>query len=132
LDNALLLMKVIAVAHGAIGFAGGVFAASPELQDEVIYKGRNPVVGDAKKYLIYGMCFCLVLCAFCPWFNPSATPLWAWLALGFHVLGSLFEIATQRGHVWCGRCMVTGITIKTIAAAALTYLAAAHAAAAGG
>jgi hypothetical protein len=117
-------MKVIAAAHGVLGFIGGVFTASPELQDEVIYKDRNPLVGDVKKYLSYGMCFCLVLCAFCPWFKPSATPLWAWLALGFHLLSSLFEIATQRGHVWCARCIVTGITVKTIAAVALTYLAA--------
>nr|AAL24528.1 orf133EGC123 [uncultured bacterium] len=123
MENALLYMKVIAVAHGIIGYLGGAATASPEIQANIIYQDRNPLVGDVKKYLVYGMCFCLVLCGLCPWFKPSATPLWAWLALGFHLVSSALDFATQRGRLYCWRCMATGITVKIIAAAALTYLA---------
>ena len=123
MENALLYMKAIAIVHGIIGYFGGAVAASPEIQAEIIYQGRNPVVGDVKKYLVYGMCFCLVLCGFCPWFKPSATPLWAWLALGFHLLSGVLDFATQQGRFYCWRCIATGVTVKTIAAVALTYLA---------
>ena len=124
MENALLYMKVIAVAHGIVGYLGGAVTAAPEIQAVAIYQDRNPLAGDVKKYLIYSMCFCLVLCALCPWFKPSATPMWAWLALGFHLLGGVFDFATQRGRGYCWRCMATGITFKTVAAVALTYLAA--------
>lgn len=125
--NALLGMKVIAVVHGIIGYIGAVFVLSPELQADLIYQDRNPLVGDVKKYLTLSMCLCLVLCCFCPWFKPSATPLWAWLALGFHLLSGLVDVATQRGRVWCWRCMATGVTVKASAALALAYLASVHA-----
>ena len=125
--NALLLMKAIAVTHGILGYIGAAFVLSPELQTEVIYKNRNWLAADVKKYLIFGMCLCLVLCAFCPWFKPSATPLWAWLALGFHLLSSALDVTTQRGRVWCWRCTATGVTVKASAALALTYLASVHA-----
>ena len=117
-------MKVIAVTHGILGYFGGAVAASPEIQADVIYQDRNPLAGDVKKCLVYGMCFCLVLCGLCPWFKPSAAPLWAWLALGFHLLSGALDFATQRGRFYCWRCMATGITVKTIAAVALTYRAA--------
>lgn|SRR5574337_28244 len=123
MENTLLLLKVIAVAQGALGVIGGVLTASPELQAEIVYKYRNPLGFKSQKFLTYAMCFCLVLCGFCPWFKLSATPLWAWLALGFHLLSGALEFSTQRGRVWCWRCMATGITLQAIAAIALTYLA---------
>jgi len=123
MENALLYMKVIAVTHGIFGYLGGAVAASPEIQTDIIYQNRNPLAGDVKKYLVYGMCFCLVLCGLCPWFKPSATPLWAWLALGFHLLSGGLDFATQQGRFYCWRCIATGVTVKTIAAVALTYLA---------
>jgi hypothetical protein len=132
LDNTLLLLKIIAVAHGVLGYVGAIFTLTPEIQDEIIYKNRNPLAGDIKKYLIYLMCFCLLICGLCPWFKPSATQLWAWLALGIYMLGALVDLVTQKGRVWCWRCMATGITLKAIAAGALTYLANAHVSAANG
>jgi len=123
MENALLYMKVIAVAHGILGYFGGAFAASPEIQADMIYQNRNPLAGDVKKYLVYVMCFCLVLCGLCPGFKPSATPLWAWLALGFHLFSCVLDFATQQARFYCWRCMATGITVKAIAAVALTYLA---------
>jgi hypothetical protein len=128
----LLLMKVIAVAHGVLGYLGVAFVLSPELQAEAIYKDRNWLVADVKKYLIFGMCLCLLLCAFSPWFKPFVTPFWAWLALGFHLLSSVLDVTTGRGRVWCWRCIATGVTVKAIAALALTYLASVYASAGNG
>jgi hypothetical protein len=102
------------------------FALAPEIQDEIIYKNRNPLLGDLKKYLIYLMCFFLVLCAVCAWLKPSATPLWAWLAVGIYALGGLVDLVTQRGRSWCWRCMATGLAVKIAAAGALTYLASSY------
>jgi hypothetical protein len=73
------------------------------------------------------MCVFLVLCGLAPWFKPSATPVLAWVALGFHVLSSVVEVATQRGRAWCWRCIATGVTVKACAALALTYLASSNA-----
>jgi hypothetical protein len=123
MENTLLLMKVIAVAHGVTGIISGMLTASPEIQAEVVYKYLNPLVFDLQKLLTYAMCFCLVLCGCCPWFKPAATPTWAWIALGFHLLSGTLEATTQRRRGWCWRCMATGITLKVIAASVLTYLA---------
>ena len=128
----LLLMKVIAVAQGIFGAIGVILVLSTEMQADLIYRGRSPLAGDAKKYLVWGMCFCLVLGAFCPWLKPSASPFWAWLALGFHLISSGLDAVTLRGHAWCRRCVVTGVTVKASAALVLTCLASVHASAGNG
>jgi len=121
MENTLLLMKVIAAVHGVLGFIGGAIMTSPESQARV-YEYRNPLAYELHKYLTYCMCFCLVLCGFSPWLKPSATPLWIWLSLGFHLLSGALEISTQRGRVWCWRCIATGYAVKITAAITLTYL----------
>jgi hypothetical protein len=126
LENPLLLLKVVAVAHGVLGYVGFFFALSPEFQEEIIYKGRNPLIGDIKKYLVYLNCFLLLICALSAWFKPATTPLWAWLALTAYLLGGAIDLIAQRGRLWCWRCRASGVILKAIGAGALTYLAMAY------
>ena len=120
MEIAFTALKIVTAAGGIFGYVVYVIVLAPEVHDEFIYKDRNPLMGDLIKYLLYGMNFCLVICALCPWWKISATPMWAWASVCFCVVASIIQFLQLPS--FCIKCWVIGLSTRAAYAGVVTYL----------
>ncbi|WP_132982844.1 hypothetical protein [Thermomonas haemolytica] len=121
MDNALVALKVITAATGLVGYLSQIVILTPEIRDDFIYKGRNPLYGDLIKYTIYAINFCLFIRALCPWWKVSATPMWAWASVGFSGLVLLLYFL-ESGASSRVKSLVLALPIRVGIALLITHL----------
>jgi hypothetical protein len=120
LDQALTTLKIVTAFTGVVGYLAHGILATPEIQSEMIYQDRNPLYGDVIKYTLYAINFCLVVCALCPWWKLSATPLWAWASVVFAGLAyALYAIESKT--IYRKRLLI-GFVVRACIALLVTYL----------
>ena len=120
MEHALVALKIVTAVAGFISYVVFALLSAPEIQEEFIYKSRNPLLGDLVKYVLYAMNFCLVICALCPWWKVSAAPMWAWASVAFSAVAYLLYLRESRS--FCVRCAVIGISVRACVAVLVTYL----------
>ena len=121
MEYALIALKAVTAAAGLIGYLGQGVLLAPETQDNLIYKDRNPLYGDMIKYTLYAMNFCWVICALCPWWKITATPMWAWAAVAFSGIALLLYFL-ESGSVRYVRNLIAAFPVRIGIAWLITYL----------
>ena len=120
MESSDLIFRGIAVLHGVAGYALFAFAANEDFQEFCFYKNRNPLAGDVYKYLVLSACWSLVACAILAFLVPALAVGAAWLSIVLYLLTGLVDFVTERRWPsFCKGCAVS-LTVRTIAAVALT------------
>src|SRR6478752_6019093 len=97
-----LIFKSVAVLHGVAGYVLFAFAADEDFQKFCFYKNRNPLAGDAYKYLVLAACLALVACGVLAFFVPIFAVGAAWLSIALYLLTGLVDIVDKgRWPAFC-------------------------------
>ena len=121
MDDPLFALKVLTAVAGLLGYLGQTYVLTPQVQDQFIYKDRNPLYGDIIKYTLYAMNLSLCICALCPWLKISATPLWAWAAVAFSGVVLLLHFIESWSFRRV-RHLLFALPVRIVAALLITYL----------
>jgi hypothetical protein len=120
LEHALTALKIVTALGGVFGYVIHTVVLAPEVQDHFIYKDRNPLYGDAIKYALYAVNFCLVACAFCPWWKLSATPMWAWASVFFS--GVVYLLYAIESKFFYRKLRLIGLFVRVCISGLITLL----------
>ena len=114
--------KALAIAHGVVGFIVICFILVEEIQKSVFYNNVNPLAGDIHKYLSYFTYGALTACGYLVFYSYKIALIAAWVSTSLFVATKLIVPLVQNRVPNLSRSFVINLCIRTLAAAALTYL----------